>query len=175
MASRKKDDQDPDKPRQPSAELPPALDVKKLGRPSEYDAYYCDFVIEMGASGKSKAQMAAGLGISRQCMNEWEKQHKDFGDAVKAATDLSLAWWETTGQQNMVRQGFNATAYIFQMKNRFRADYRDTQDHELSGKDGGPIETKEVSDLETARRIAFVLGRAVGRQEVDKCDIAKSG
>lgn len=32
--------------------------------------------------------------------------------------------------------------------------------HEHSGKDGGPIETKEVSDLEAARRIAFLLSQA---------------
>ncbi len=31
---------------------------------------------------------------------------------------------------------------------------------ELTGKDGGPIETKDVSDLETARRIAFLLAKA---------------
>ena len=29
--------------------------------------------------------------------------------------------------------------------------------HEHTGKNGGPIETKEVSDLEKARRIAFIL------------------
>jgi hypothetical protein len=155
----------------PYAELPPALDARKLGRPSTYDPEYCDLVIDMGTAGKSKAQMAAGLGISRQCMNEWEKQHKEFGDAVKAAQDLALAWWETAGQFNMTRQGFNATAFIFQMKNRFRADYRDTQDHEVSGKDGGPIETKETSDIETARRVAFMLGRAVGRND-KKSDVS---
>jgi hypothetical protein len=38
--------------------------------------------------------------------------------------DLSLAWWEEAGQINMTRQGFNATAYIFQIKNRFNAGYK---------------------------------------------------
>lgn len=33
--------------------------------------------------------------------------------------------------------------------------------HEHTGKDGGPIETKDVSDTELARRIAFVLSSAV--------------
>lgn len=36
-----------------------------------------------------------------------------------------------------------------------------TELHEHSGKDGGPIETKEVSDLEVARRIAFLLGQGL--------------
>jgi phage terminase small subunit len=41
-----------------------------------------------------------------------------------------------------------------------------TDVHEHQGKDGGPIKTEEVSDLEKARRIAFLLNqgvRAAGR------------
>lgn len=69
--------------------------------------------------------MAACLGIDRDTLNEWCKQHEEFSRAVKKALDLSLAWWEDAGQLNMTRQGFNATAYIFQIKNRFRDDYKD--------------------------------------------------
>ena len=36
-----------------------------------------------------------------------------------------------------------------------------TEVHELQGKDGGPIKTEEVSDLEKARRIAFLLNQGV--------------
>jgi hypothetical protein len=43
--------------------------------------------------------------------------------------------------------------------------FGDKTSHEVSGPDGGPIETKETSDLEAARKVAFMLGRAVGRQE----------
>lgn len=31
---------------------------------------------------------------------------------------------------------------------------------ELTGKDGGPVETKELSNVEVARRMAFVLAKA---------------
>ena len=44
---------------------------------------------------------------------------------------------------------------------------------EMSGKDGGPIETKEVSDLEGAQRVAFMLGRALLRAKPE--DDADSG
>jgi hypothetical protein len=40
--------------------------------------------------------------------------------------------------------GFNSTAFIFQVKNRFREDYRDVQRAEVTGKDGGPIQTEAV-------------------------------
>lgn len=39
-----------------------------------------------------------------------------------------------------------------------------TEVHELSGKDGGPIQTKEVSDLEKARRIAHLLAQGLRAQ-----------
>ena len=37
--------------------------------------------------------------------------------------------------------------------------------HEHFGKDGGPIETKELSDSETARRLAFILTRGAKAAE----------
>jgi len=42
-----------------------------------------------------------------------------------------------------------------------------TEKHEHTGKDGGPIETVEVSDLEAARAIYFMLNQ--GANEADKC------
>jgi DNA-binding XRE family transcriptional regulator len=145
-------------PRQPFAELPPALDIKKLGRPTTYDESFCELVLELGAAGKSKAQMAASIGVARKTMTEWEKVHPEFGNAVKAAQDLALSWWEDAGQRNMTRMGFNATAYIFQMKNRFRADYSEKVDvrHDataafrsvwsaLASKGRDPVPTEEAA------------------------------
>jgi len=112
------------KGKKPFAALPAALDIKKIGRPSKYDPSFCDLVLELGAQGKSKAQIAALIGVTRPTIDSWCAEHPEFLYAIKAATDLSLAWWETLGQTNVVRPGFNAAAFIFQMHNRFRADYR---------------------------------------------------
>ena len=48
--------------------------------------------------------------------------------------------------------------------------FAQVQKHELSGPGGGPIETKEATDLDVARKVAFMLGRAVGRNETAKDD-----
>jgi transcriptional regulator with XRE-family HTH domain len=130
---RKKHGHAAEKPKQQYAELPPSLDIKKIGRPSKYDPTFCDLALEMGAKGFSRAQIAANLGVSRQTMATWEQLHPQFLDDLKEAKDLALAWWETAGQTNMTRQGFNATAFIFQMKNRFREDYRDVNVNEHTG------------------------------------------
>lgn len=42
--------------------------------------------------------------------------------------------------------------------------YGDKVSAELTGKDGGPIETKELGDIEAAQRVAYMLGRAMERQ-----------
>lgn len=103
------------------------------GRPSKYDSAMCDRVVELGRIGASRAEMAAELGISRS--NAWyayQEKHEDFRDAVKEAEALSQAWWEKKGREATFGgcDGFNATSYIFQMKNRFSHDWRDKQDHE---------------------------------------------
>lgn len=148
-----------EKPQQPFAELPPALDIRKVGRPSKYDPSFCDLIMDLGAQGKSKAQMAADLGCSRNTMDNWATQNPEFQRALKDALDLSLAWWETTGQQNMTRSGFNATAFIFQVKNRFREDYRDVNAHEVTGKDGKEL-MPEPNSRDVARAVLDILRSA---------------
>jgi helix-turn-helix resolvase-like protein len=130
---------------QPFAALPPSLDIRNIGRPTKYDPSFCDLVVDLGAEGKSKVQIAARIGISRQTLDNWAKQHPEFLDAIKWAKDLEQAWWEDAGQENMVRQGFNATAFIFQMKNRFHDDYKDK--HEISGDPNRPIVTRIVRTI----------------------------
>ena len=96
------------------------------GRPSLYSPLHCEVVVELGAKGKSKAQIAAKLGVSRQTLDAWTKVHPEFLVAMKRAKDLEMAWWEEAGQDGILMgKQFNATAFIFQMKNRFRADYLD--------------------------------------------------
>lgn len=109
----------------------------KIGRPTRYRAELCGLVIALGSEGKSAAQIAAGLGISRQCWYEWIEAHEAFGDAVKQAAFLAQAWWEDQGQRGITMgKEFNAASWIFQMKNRFRDDYRDTQERKHDIGDG---------------------------------------
>lgn len=125
-----------------------------MARPTEYREEFCSRVIELGRRGKSKAQIAASLDVSRQTLDNWTQTHPEFLDAVKAARDLALAWWEDQGQAGLTAEKFNATAFIFQVKNRFRDDYADRSSHELTGRNGGPIEYANLSEDEVNARIA---------------------
>ena len=134
MARAKKDPaQKPRKPRQPKKAVPApspapieAPPKRKPGRPSKYDPAFCELVVELGEMGKSLTQMASRIGVLKETMMDWTKVHPEFSAAVSMAVQLSQSWWEDAGQSGLAMgRDFNAVAFQFQMKNRFRADYTD--------------------------------------------------
>lgn len=108
------------------------------GRPTKYNPEMCARVIECGKNGMTLAEMAADLGISRVTLADWQTKHPDFSCAIKEGLDLAQAWWESQGRVATFGgcEGFNATSYIFQMKNRFRADWADRQAVDHTSSDG---------------------------------------
>lgn len=117
-------------------------------RPPKYKPEYCELVIDTMAQGKSLAAAAAQLRIARSTFYEWAKNHPEMAEAVAIGKDLSLAYWEqlahdtATGDSNG-----NASVLNFQMKNRFRNDYTDSQDLRLSGGED-PIKSESLHKIE---------------------------
>lgn len=114
------------------------------GAPSKYKKEFCERVIEIGKTGASKAEMAVELGISRASFDNYEKEFPEFLEAVREAITYSQVWWEKNGRIATfgAMPNFNATTYIFNMKNRFKDDWRDKVEQEVTGANGGPIEHK---------------------------------
>jgi hypothetical protein len=132
------------------------------GRPSKYDPSFCDAVIEAGKQGFSLTAFAGSIGVCRDTISEWMKVHEEFSVAVKkhaAARTYSLE-----GDLLQAETGPRVTSRIFALKNAAPQEWRDKQDLELTGKDGGAIETVDVTPLEMARRIGFLLEK--GKREV---------
>ena len=108
------------------------------GRPTKYKPEFCDVVIQCGREGMGKAEMAAELNVVYSTFDLWTQEHPEFSEAVKEARHLSQAWWEKQGRSATFGgvPGFNATSYIFNMKNRFPSDWREKQDVDLTSSDG---------------------------------------
>lgn len=108
---------------------------------SKFNPSMCSTIIEMGKEGASLTEMAVKIGISRETFNQWRHKNEVFESAVKEALAHSQAWWEERARDATFGKipGFNATAFIFQMKNRFGQDYRDVHRTEVSGVDGAPL------------------------------------
>lgn len=120
-----------------------------VGRPTDYEEKYCAEVIELGRQGKSITQISALLNVSKQTIYNWEKQFPDFLDATTRARELAQAWWEDQGQENLTSPVFQSSLWSKQVSCRFPDDYRENkQQLEHTGKDGQPIETKNVTSLD---------------------------
>jgi len=116
------------------------------GRPSIYKSEMCSEAIELGGQGKSLTQIAVALGVSKDTLYTWVKEKPEFSDAIQKARAAAQAWWEERGQLATDGEipGFNATAWVFTMKNRFRDDYADRK--ELSVESTMRIEDKRTFD-----------------------------
>jgi hypothetical protein len=112
------------------------------GRPTDYLPEYCEQVVELGKQGKSVVQMACALDVAKSTLYEWEKVHPEFSDAFIRAKQFAQDWWEDRAQNGLTTPGFNASLWSRSMAARFPEDYTERQKRELTGKDGGAIETK---------------------------------
>ncbi len=91
------------------------------GQPTKYKPEYCQLIIEHLKGGKSIETFPATIDVSRDSIYEWEKKHPDFSYSIKKARMLSQDHYENLGYMGMTGliEGFNATVWIFIMKNRF--------------------------------------------------------
>lgn len=105
------------------------------GRPTKYDPdTMLPIINEGGGNGEGMAELIVSLGIGRETFYKWKEKYPEFSNAVSGYKIRSQSWWEGKGRDGMVGkiQGFNATAYIFNMKNRFHQDWKDK--HEVENK-----------------------------------------
>jgi hypothetical protein len=118
------------------------------GRPTHYRSEYCERAVELGAQGKSLAQIGAACGVARVTLWEWAEKHPEFGKAIARARDLALAWWEEQAHIGMWESPegarLNPQLWSRSMAARFPDDYRESKKTEISGPDGGPVKTQVV-------------------------------
>lgn len=79
------------------------------------------------------AAFACEIGVHRETLLNWGERHPEFFDALKRAKEHQ----ERILVENGLLGGYDKTFAIFTAKNLI--DWRDKQDHEHTGKDGGAI------------------------------------
>jgi transposase len=119
---------------------------RPIGRPSKYRPEYCDEIIDLGKNGKSIAQMAAHFDVDKASVFRWAEEHEDFRTAFARAKTHSQKWWEDQAQKNLSDRNFNAQLWLKSVASRFRDDYTERTQTELSGPNGAPVrvESKTV-------------------------------
>lgn len=145
--------------------LPPEK-KKKAGRKSLYNPeFHPKKAGELALMGKTNPEIAQALGVTAETLNQWRKQFPEFSDAIKGNKDqadgkvVASLYQRACGYEyeeksekvdpekgtivtTTIKQvAPDVTAQIFWLKNRQPKDWRDKQVQEITGKDGGPLES----------------------------------
>ena len=140
------------------------------GRPSKYKEDYAEQAEKICTLfGADDKEMAKFFKVAKSTINLWKLEHEQFSDSLKRGKDsydtkkveLSLLdralgyeheeikffshEGEVTDERTVTKHyPPDVTALIFWLKNRNPKRWRDIKAMELTGKDGGPIETKVI-------------------------------
>lgn len=143
---------------------------KKTGRPSSYREEYKTQAYKLCQLGATDVEMASFFGVALSTFNLWKLKHPSFSEALKeskAQADANVVkslYQRATGYSHPEDKIFNAngnemivpttkhyppdtTAAIFWLKNRQKGDWRDKQEQEISGPNGGPVENKWTVEI----------------------------
>lgn len=132
------------------------------GRPTKYDPAFCERVMELGAEGRSKVEIAFEIGVDRKTLDNWSDVHPEFFHAITRAKLAEQAWWERKGRENIDKPIFQASMWSRSMAARFPDDWREVSRQERSGPDGKPQEINHsgsVAVSEVIGRIARLAAR----------------
>lgn len=132
------------------------------GRPTKYDPKFCEQGAKLCKLGATDEQLADFFGVAVSTLNLWKHEHPEFSESLKGAKDeanerVKRALFERAiGYTHEAVKIFNhegeplvvpytehyppdtAAAFIW-LKNREPENWKDKQQHELTGKDGAPI------------------------------------
>lgn len=136
------------------------VERRPIGRPSKYKPEYCERVVEMAReTGAGPAEYAAEFDVDRASMYRWAEEHEEFRTALTRAKIQEQAWWERAGKTGLFADKFNALVWKTSVQARFRDDYTERTQTEISGRNGGPVKveakTIDTRNMSTEQREAF--------------------
>ena len=124
------------------------VDVKEkrpVGRPTKYKPEYCERVIKLADQGAGPAEYAVDFGVDRVSLYDWAASHEEFSTALSRAKIHEQAWWEREGRSGMRADKFNALVWKTSMQARFRDDYTERKETQLTGANGGAVQVESKS------------------------------
>ena len=156
------------------------------GRPTLYDPKMDEQAYKLCLLGATLPEIAEFFDVAESTVSLWMTQHDGFSGAItrgRTAADANVAsrLYEramgyshpevhvTTCGGEVVQTPLtkhyppDTQAASLWLRNRQPKKWRDRQ--EVTGADGGPIQTEEVGAVDLARRVAFVLAK--GKAELE--------
>lgn len=141
-----------------------------VGRPSSFKQEYIAQAQKLCDLGATDVEIADFFGVTARTLYRWKGENKEFCQTLKAAKEIAdkrverSLYARATGYehdevdirvvngeiiQTNIRKYYppDTTAMIFWLKNRDPAAWRETKAVELTGLNGGAIETKGSLDV----------------------------
>ena len=120
------------KKKQTKPEPKPKPEGYVFGRPNKYKPEYCDMLIAHMSQGLSFESFAGVVKCDKVTIYNWTRISKDFLNAKTRGTEECRLFWEKLGVMGAAGKvrNFNPAAWIFNMKNRFKSEWRERQEVE---------------------------------------------
>jgi hypothetical protein len=143
--------------------------MTERGRPTDYRPEFCQKALELCQSGATDQELAEYFETSARSLYRWKLEHPEFCQALKAGKEFADERVERSLYAKAIGYTFDAvkifmpagadgpvyapyrehvppdtSAAMFWLKNRRAGNWRDKLDHELSGKDGGPVQFERI-------------------------------
>lgn len=138
------------------------------GRPSDYSEELAEAICEAIIDGKSLRRFCAQPHMpNRSTVFRWLEQHEDFATKYTRARRLQSEFLDDLVQdtadestpETAAADRVKIAAYQWRASKLAPKKYGDRVLNEHSGPDGGPIETKDVTDLDRAKALAALLAK----------------
>lgn len=157
-----------------------------MARPSKYKPEFAEQARKLCLLGATDKELSDFFEVSESTLNLWKQEHKEFSESLRAGKSeadaevaeklyrralgyshdaVKIVADARTKEEHIVHftehYPPDTTAAIFWLKNRQRDKWRDKSERELTGADGGPIQTENKLDLsglttEQVRAIASI-------------------
>jgi transposase-like protein len=136
------------------------------GRPTDYDEQAMREAVESTIeTGATVAQIAKACGVHAAQVYRWQDEHPEFRETIARARAVADAPAENALYKAVLKGDVNAAKWW--LINRQRKEWTDSQKVELSGPDGAPIQTAQVTDEQLADIIARYLPALVTAEPCD--------
>lgn len=124
---------------------------------SKYTPDMPERLLAIMSEGKSIKQAAKELGVCRETINEWAHQYPEFMAAKNKGKEYAEAYWEDIGQKGAkgVLAKFNAPAWMYYMKCRFKEEWVESNNQKIELVDG----VKRMTNDELDKTIQTILSQ----------------
>lgn len=159
-----------------------------IGRPTEYEPEYAVQAEKLCLLGATDSEIAEFFNVSVRTIHRWKLEHEEFCHSIKSGKEKAderverSLYQKATGYDYTEEQAIkikveqhkeevevvqvnkhapaDTTAAIFWLKNRRKDQWRDKQEHELTVKDGAPL-NDGMDTRALAKAVALVLGKGI--------------